>query len=115
MHCTHDEAVSILRNAGDLIMLTVKYYRAATPFLKKEGTIFNPKGELLRLIYRFANLFFSSFRKDKSDEDGKNQSEKCDSFTNNTLTINKKWVDVTVGESIIYILLRRLAFAFLTA
>ena len=37
VHCTHDEAVNILRNAGDLIMLTVKYYRAATPFLKKDG------------------------------------------------------------------------------
>lgn len=37
VHCTHDEAVNILKNAGDLIMLTVKHYRAATPFLKKEG------------------------------------------------------------------------------
>lgn len=42
VHCTHDEAVNILKNAGDLIMLTVKYYRAATPFLKKDGK-FNEK------------------------------------------------------------------------
>lgn len=39
VHCTHDEAVNILKNAGDLIMLTVKYYRAATPFLKKDGKL----------------------------------------------------------------------------
>ncbi|CAH1400805.1 unnamed protein product [Nezara viridula] len=34
-HCQHDEAVNILRNAGDIVMLTVKHYRAATPFLQK--------------------------------------------------------------------------------
>ncbi|XP_054268652.1 gamma-1-syntrophin-like isoform X2 [Macrosteles quadrilineatus] len=33
--CQHDEAVNILRNAGDIVMLTVKHYRAATPFLQK--------------------------------------------------------------------------------
>ncbi|XP_075217912.1 syntrophin-like 2 isoform X1 [Lycorma delicatula] len=33
--CKHDEAVNILRNAGDMVMLTVKHYRAATPFLQK--------------------------------------------------------------------------------
>ncbi|XP_046382885.1 gamma-2-syntrophin isoform X1 [Ischnura elegans] len=30
----HDDAVSILRNAGDTVHLTVKHYRAATPFLQ---------------------------------------------------------------------------------
>ncbi|XP_034253344.1 gamma-1-syntrophin isoform X2 [Thrips palmi] len=35
--CHHDEAVNILRNAGDLVMLTVKHYRAATPFLQKSA------------------------------------------------------------------------------
>ncbi|XP_039276665.1 gamma-1-syntrophin isoform X2 [Nilaparvata lugens] len=34
-NCQHDEAVNILRNAGDMVMLTVKHYRAATPFLQK--------------------------------------------------------------------------------
>ncbi|KDR23305.1 hypothetical protein L798_14067, partial [Zootermopsis nevadensis] len=33
--CNHDDAVNILCNAGDLVMLTVKHYRAATPFLQK--------------------------------------------------------------------------------
>ncbi|CAH0390615.1 unnamed protein product [Bemisia tabaci] len=37
-HCYHDEAVNILRNAGDLVMLTVKHYRAATPFLQKTSS-----------------------------------------------------------------------------
>lgn len=35
--CPHDDAVNILRNAGDLVVLTVKHYRAATPFLQKQG------------------------------------------------------------------------------
>ncbi|XP_072938520.1 gamma-2-syntrophin [Epargyreus clarus] len=33
--CKHDDAVNILRNAGDIVVLTVKHYRAATPFLQK--------------------------------------------------------------------------------
>ncbi|XP_043285434.1 gamma-1-syntrophin isoform X2 [Venturia canescens] len=33
--CNHDDAVNILRNAGDLVVLTVKHYRAAKPFLQK--------------------------------------------------------------------------------
>ncbi|KAJ9583753.1 hypothetical protein L9F63_021916, partial [Diploptera punctata] len=37
MSCNHDDAVNILRNAGDLVMLTVKHYRAATPFLQKNA------------------------------------------------------------------------------
>lgn len=32
--CNHDDAVNILRNAGDIVVLTVKHYRAATPFLQ---------------------------------------------------------------------------------
>jgi hypothetical protein len=38
--CQHDEAVNILRNAGDIVMLTVKHYRAATPFLQKTSETF---------------------------------------------------------------------------
>lgn len=34
--CSHDDAVNILRNAGDIVVLTVKHYRAATPFLQKQ-------------------------------------------------------------------------------
>lgn len=35
--CQHDEAVNILRNAGDFVVLTVKHYKAATPFLQKNS------------------------------------------------------------------------------
>ncbi|XP_018326975.1 gamma-1-syntrophin [Agrilus planipennis] len=34
--CPHDDAVNILRNAGDIVVLTVKHYPAATPFLQKQ-------------------------------------------------------------------------------
>lgn len=37
--CTHDDAVNILRNAGDIVILTVKHYRAATPFLQKKSKL----------------------------------------------------------------------------
>lgn len=37
--CNHDDAVNILRNAGDIVVLTVKHYRAATPFLQKQRKI----------------------------------------------------------------------------
>lgn len=36
--CNHDDAVNILRNAGDIVVLTVKHYRAAKPFLQKTGS-----------------------------------------------------------------------------
>ncbi|XP_071544154.1 gamma-1-syntrophin isoform X2 [Panulirus ornatus] len=35
LRCTHDEAVSELRQAGDEVLLTVRHYKAATPFLNK--------------------------------------------------------------------------------
>jgi len=41
--CHHDEAVNILRNAGDLVILTVKHYKAATPFLQKTSDSNNGK------------------------------------------------------------------------
>uniref|UniRef100_A0A8D8YVP5 Gamma-1-syntrophin n=2 Tax=Cacopsylla melanoneura TaxID=428564 RepID=A0A8D8YVP5_9HEMI len=34
-HCTHEEAINIIHNAGDMVMLTVKHYASATPFLSK--------------------------------------------------------------------------------
>ncbi|KAI9583554.1 hypothetical protein GQX74_005302 [Glossina fuscipes] len=39
--CPHDDAVNILRNAGDIVVLTVKHYRAATPFLQKQCKYFD--------------------------------------------------------------------------
>ncbi|XP_063588298.1 gamma-1-syntrophin-like [Penaeus indicus] len=35
LRCTHDEAVAELRQAGDEVILTVRHYKAATPFLNK--------------------------------------------------------------------------------
>ena len=40
---THDEAINILRNAGAEVTLTVKHYRAATPFLLKNLRQFIPE------------------------------------------------------------------------
>ncbi|CAL4091691.1 unnamed protein product, partial [Meganyctiphanes norvegica] len=46
LRCSHDEAVSELRNAGDEVLLTVRHYKAATPFLNKNdgdsSSITNP-------------------------------------------------------------------------
>ena len=39
LKCTHDEAVSGLRAAGDEVVLTVRHYKAATPFLNKGNTV----------------------------------------------------------------------------
>ncbi|KAL0268938.1 UNVERIFIED_CONTAM: hypothetical protein PYX00_010712 [Menopon gallinae] len=36
--CPHDEALDILMNAGEVVTLCVKYYRAATPFLQRTGS-----------------------------------------------------------------------------
>ena len=38
LKCTHDEAVGGLRSAGDEVVLTVRHYKAATPFLNKGKT-----------------------------------------------------------------------------
>ncbi|EDW74015.1 gamma-1-syntrophin [Drosophila tropicalis] len=43
--CPHDDAVNILRNAGDIVVLTVKHYRAATPFLQKQLTKDTPDSD----------------------------------------------------------------------
>ncbi|CAO1351164.1 unnamed protein product [Diamesa serratosioi] len=43
--CCHDDAVNILRNAGDIVVLTVKHYRAATPFLQKQLSRETPESE----------------------------------------------------------------------
>lgn len=51
--CNHDDAVNILRNAGDIVVLTVKHYRAAKPFLQKNGKYTN--------IYTRAFLHCHSF------------------------------------------------------
>lgn len=45
--CNHDDAVNILRNAGDIVVLTVKHYRAATPFLQKQCKFDNKREKLI--------------------------------------------------------------------
>lgn len=51
--CNHDDAVNILRNAGDIVVLTVKHYRAAKPFLQKNG-----KYHLINFKHFFNNFDF---------------------------------------------------------
>lgn len=51
--CPHDDAVNILRNAGDIVVLTVKHYRAATPFLQKQCKLH---------IYWNTIIFFLNYR-----------------------------------------------------
>lgn len=36
--CPHDEALQVLRNAGENVTLCVKHYKAATPFLQRTGS-----------------------------------------------------------------------------
>lgn len=56
--CPHDDAVNILRNAGDIVVLTVKHYRAATPFLQKQCKKNQDKHDIVSLIKMFLFLFF---------------------------------------------------------
>ncbi|XP_059614591.1 gamma-1-syntrophin [Phlebotomus argentipes] len=80
--CPHDDAVNILRNAGDIVVLTVKHYRAATPFLQKQLSKETPDSDNDATC---AEL--------KADEGWK-------SSTNNSRPISmcsepeKKWVDI---------------------
>lgn len=48
--CNHDDAVNILRNAGDLVVLTVKHYRAAKPFLQKAGKYKPPRNFVPKVL-----------------------------------------------------------------
>ncbi|BES92258.1 PDZ domain (Also known as DHR or GLGF) [Nesidiocoris tenuis] len=81
-HCQHDEAVNILRNAGDIVMLTVKHYRAATPFLQKSAEREDREGGLLD--------------NDSVNEDA--ESWKCNGSSKNSTLESRnptvRWIDI---------------------
>ncbi|XP_026467987.1 gamma-1-syntrophin-like [Ctenocephalides felis] len=79
--CIHDDAVNILRNAGDLVVLTVKHYRAATPFLQKQ---LSKEGPELDNAETCAEL--------QADEGWKSASESRP--TSMTSEPEKRWIDV---------------------
>lgn len=62
--CSHDDAVNILRNAGDIVVLTVKHYRAATPFLQKQR-----KYHLIKLDNEYKSVYPSLFIQELSGND----------------------------------------------
>lgn len=65
--CPHDDAVNILRNAGDLVVLTVKHYKAATPFLQK--------GKLSNQLESHQLTFNLAEEKDKDSQQTDSNSE----------------------------------------
>jgi len=112
--CPHDDAVNILRNAGDIVVLTVKHYRAATPFLQKQceyGVFFSG------LTNNMLTLFNILVTKDTpdSDNDATCAELKADegyksSVNSGTISRScsrpmsicsepeKRWTDVVAGE-----------------
>uniref|UniRef100_A0A1Y1LY32 PDZ domain-containing protein n=1 Tax=Photinus pyralis TaxID=7054 RepID=A0A1Y1LY32_PHOPY len=85
--CPHDDAVNILRNAGDLVVLTVKHYPAATPFLQKQEENENQQADS------------NSDEKDASEESlrlitnssSSRPSSICSEFDQEPVT---RWVDI---------------------
>jgi len=39
--CCHDDAVAILKNAGDSVLLTLKYFEPASGFLSLKGSLYS--------------------------------------------------------------------------
>ncbi|XP_014229159.1 gamma-1-syntrophin isoform X1 [Trichogramma pretiosum] len=102
--CNHDDAVNILRNAGDIVVLTVKHYRAAKPFLQKtEGTLDNAVNGVVEGDWQEppASKQHNNPSSPKvNDHGGSNASS-----ANNTGSLKKKkWVDiVTVPLMMAYV------------
>lgn len=120
--CNHDDAVNILRNAGDIVVLTVKHYRAAKPFLQKNGdTIMLTHRENMTRCRNgnFASRLISSLRSTEKEEkldnvanteDGwispnrQGGSPRCShsrqsSNSSSTSMQYKRWVDVITGST----------------
>lgn len=103
--CPHDDAVNILRNAGDIVVLTVKHYKAATPFLQKQCKYFR----VAINVFVMATVFTVSRETPDSDNDATCAELKADegwksSMSNNSRPISicsepeKRWVDIVSGE-----------------
>lgn len=110
--CPHDDAVNILRNAGDLVVLTVKHYRAATPFLQKQCLCFFFKF-LFFLI--FLNFILVSKETPDSDNDATCLELKADegwksaTNRNNSRPVSisseppeQRWIDLVSGKFAFY-------------
>lgn len=69
--CPHDDAVNILRNAGDIVVLTVKHYRAATPFLQKQRKF------ALDMMYRYPSSSFPNSPSSCSDKGHTRFGQRC--------------------------------------
>ena len=102
--CPHDDAVNILSNAGDFVVLTVKHYKAAGPFLQKQcklHLIFNA-----HLNKCLVKIFFIVSR--DADNDAtciKLKAEGFQSSINSSRPASicsepseRKWVDIVSGK-----------------
>ncbi|PSN50395.1 Gamma-1-syntrophin [Blattella germanica] len=89
--CNHDDAVNILRNAGDLVMLTVKHYRAATPFLQKS---------LQRDENHLDNDGASQLRSEDGWRSPSNSRPSSGSFS--PTGIQRRWIDIVTGLAVNY-------------
>lgn len=109
--CPHDDAVNILKNAGDLVVLTVKHYRAATPFLQKQLTKDTPDSDndTTCLQLKADEGFRQSTQQQQTAAGGVNGSRPsslCSEqlVVDNATTQSKKWVDaVSVPLMMAYI------------
>lgn len=109
--CPHDDAVNILRNAGDIVVLTVKHYKAATPFLQKQCKCFCKFDSSICNLNEFeiANESTVSRETPDSDNDATCAELKADegwksSMSNSSRPISissepeKRWVDIVSGN-----------------
>lgn len=106
--CPHDDAVNILRNAGDIVVLTVKHYKAATPFLQKQCKYFAETTLHFRITKLQRITLTVSRETPDSDNDATCAELKADegwksSMSNNSRPISissepeKRWVDIVSG------------------
>lgn len=106
--CPHDDAVNILRNAGDIVVLTVKHYKAATPFLQKQCKYLKTSPHLTLYLNKHTNPTVSRETPD-SDNDATCAELKADegwksSVCNNSRPMSissepeKRWVDIVSGK-----------------
>ncbi|XP_055308927.1 gamma-1-syntrophin isoform X2 [Sitodiplosis mosellana] len=84
--CEHDDTVNILRNAGDIVVLTVKHYKAATPFLQKQLARDTPDSD--------NDAMCVELKKDEGWKKSFNNSRPVSVASDITDRNDKKWVDI---------------------
>lgn len=119
--CNHDDAVNILRNAGDIVVLTVKHYRAAKPFLQKTGWYCSEHVHALKYTERLTWTDYITEKEEKLDnasngtaEEGwmspsklrpsspKGTHSRQGSNTSAHSIKQMKWVDIVTGSNLLY-------------